>query len=89
MALTLNLKRTGMAASLERRDLLQEMRERTLSEREIALEEIKVLMGADFHGWFNDVHRLRSAGKQAEYEDVIYKKLEELIKNSTNEKQIQ
>ena len=34
--------------------------------REKALEEIKALMGAEFHGWFNDVHRLRSAGKQAD-----------------------
>ena len=93
MALTLNMKRTGMAAHLERVDYQQDMADliNNKPERHVALEEIKRMMGGDFHGWFNEVYKLRSAGKQQDYEDAIYKKLEELTskQSTTNESENQ
>jgi hypothetical protein len=84
MALTLNLKRTGMAAHLERVDYLQDAADliNNKPERHVALEQVKEIMGGDFHGWFNEVHKLRSAGNQQDYEDAIFKKLEELTSDN-------
>lgn len=83
MAFTKNGMRIGMARHIEMRDFRQALQE-PMSEREEALETIKGLMGADFHDWFNDVYQLRSAGKQAEYEAVIFEKLNSL-QNTENE----
>lgn len=47
-------------------------------DRHVALEEIKGLMSVGFHEWFNDVYKLRSEGKQEEYEAAIFGKLKEL-----------
>jgi hypothetical protein len=40
-----------------------------------ALDEIKKAMGPEpFYVWFNDVHKLRAAGNQAEYEAAVFGK---------------
>jgi len=78
-----------MAQHVTLTEFQTELREHVALPREEALEEIKRRLGADFHGWFNEVYKLRSAGKQDEYEKVIFEKLELLTKNTTFEVEIQ
>ncbi len=47
-------------------------------DRHTALEIIKDRMGAEFHDWYTTVYRLRSAGRQEEYEAAIFGKCAEL-----------
>lgn len=49
-------------------------------DRHVMLEEIRKRMGGDFYEWFADIYRLRSANRQAEYEQAILKKLRALIR---------
>lgn len=50
-----------------------------LSKREVALSEIKEIMGSErFVLWYNDVYELRRSGDQVGYEKKIFEKLEKL-----------
>jgi hypothetical protein len=60
-----------------RRDLADRMH--NPSEREQALKKIKEIMGNEpFDAWYREVHKLRVNHKSQEYENEIFKKLEEL-----------
>lgn len=62
-----------------RRDLNDRMRNPT--DREQALRQIKEIMGSEpFNAWYREVHKLRAEHKPEEYEQAIFKKLEELTK---------
>ncbi len=47
-------------------------------DRHLALEAIKAADRAGFDAWYDEVYRLRRAGRQAEYEAAIFKKFNEL-----------
>lgn len=70
-----------IAAAMDKRDFQAELRSlaETPPARHVALEEIKRLMGPEpFKFWYDEVHKLRTAGKKQEYETAIFAKLDEL-----------
>lgn len=61
------------------REYAKEMIDKPLNDRELALREIKEFIGAEaFENWYRMIYRLRKIGKQDEYEDEIFKKLDEI-----------
>lgn len=60
-------------------DLIYLLKDRQITDREIALEKIKSIMGNEnFNLWYNKVYELRKSKKQNEYENTILGKLETL-----------
>lgn len=60
------------------RDSLQEF-QLSPPDRHVALFQIEEIMqdSCKFREWYNEIYKLRSAGKQEEYEASIFSKLEE------------
>jgi hypothetical protein len=55
------------------------MKTTTLGQRRRMLKLIESEMGAGFMKWFLALHKLRSSGKQEEYEKAIFDKYEHIL----------
>lgn len=54
-------------------------------DRHVALDHIHSILGSDFETWYNEIYKLRAANRHVEYEQAIFRKLEDLLKSNYSE----
>src|SRR3990172_6982609 len=77
-------KNTGRGISTRKREIRDALMGKK-TETQIMLGEIKIMMGGgtlEYHTWFDRTYKLRAAGDQEKYEQVIRRKYLYLLKKT-------